>query len=147
MKLFDFIMKGVQKMNKNFEPFLPIFQLFLQKGLSVQDALNFVLINQDRLLQEKVESDNFYFIYNGMELYCLFIPGEGSDYLWSLYNNGQFFPLQQKSQNVGTLKNGDAIIETILKAGQKYLSPENGNKELTRPLSKFQFNSNGYHFK
>ena len=82
-----------------------------------------------------------------MELYCLFIPGEGSDYLWSLYNNGQFFPLQQKSQNVGTLKNGDAIIETILKAGQKYLSPKNGNKELTRSLSKFQFNSNGYHFK
>ncbi len=134
-------------MRNEFNDFLPIFQTFLDKGLSIQDALSFILNNKNRIINQNLLFDDYYFIYNGMELYCLFIPKNDNDYLWSIYEEQGFLPLQCKSENLGTLKNGDAIIDNILRAGHKYAETGNGNKELARSLKKYQFNSSGYHLR
>lgn len=140
---------------KKFEnQFKRIIDIFKDKGCSFNSTLSFIYNNFDYLIenQEKIE-DNLYFIYNNKELYGVLIAWTDK-YEWSIYENGNFYPIKSNIDNDNKLANRDYIVEMMLHFAEeekvRRIIPDVISMNIDakiRALKKIGLNSTGYHFR
>lgn len=136
-----------ETINKNIKE---ILKHFAEQNCTLDSIHSFILNNLDFILGlENCIRDNLYFIYNGDNLYCVFLAFEDT-YYWSLYENEKFSCIISEDKNL----NYDYIVEMILHFADaekiKRISPQITSMNIEQKiheLKKIRLNYDGYHVK
>lgn len=136
--------------------YLPVVQMLLEKGCTVDEAVSFISNNVD-FLGGEIDSikDKLFLICNNKKKYALLFV-DGNDYKWSIYKDDEFKTIKKidEDTDLSEVERSDFIVEMMIdfskKAIVQQLAPDIKNMNIegkVKTLKRIGLNSNGYHFK